>query len=92
MLNNVGTISYGVLAELIANSAQKLIYAVQKKTVILEQLQLHYFKMIQNDNIIELKGTIFDTNRRVSKVDIEVFNENTLVAKAIVTCQLMERS
>ena len=48
--------------------------------------------MIQLESELEIKPRVLEIGRRSSKLDIEVFIENTLVAKAIVICQLMERT
>lgn len=92
MTNSVGTISFGVLSELVANASQRTLLAYQKRNAVIEQMNLHYFKMIQLESELEIKPRVLEIGRRSSKLDIEVFIENTLVAKAIVICQLMERT
>lgn len=92
MINNLGTISYGVLCELIAQVAQKKVFEVTHLNNIIEKLELNYFNLIQIDNIIHFKVNIFHQNRRSALVEVNVFHENTLVAKAIITSQMIERS
>lgn len=92
MTNSVGTISFGVLSELIANASQRTLLAYQKRNAVIEQMNLHYFKMIQLESELEIRPRVLEIGRRSSKLDLEVYIENTLVAKAIVICQLMERT
>lgn len=92
MVNGVGTISFGVLSELITTSAQRVMVTHQKKNVLIEQVNLHYFKLIQLESEISIRPRILEIGRRNAKLDIEVYLENSIVAKAIVICQVMERS
>lgn len=88
MLNSVGSLSYGVLAELITETSQRMVYEVYQQGAIMEQLQLHYFKLIQNDNALNIICEDIDANRRSVKVDVSVYHENRLMAKAMVSYQM----
>lgn len=92
MTNSLGTISFGVLCEVISAVTRDYLLDVQKKNAVIEQLSLHYLKMIQIDSDIEIRIKTLDIGRKYAKLDIEVLLENTIVAKAIVTNQLMERN
>lgn len=88
MLNNVGTLSYAVLSELVTESSQRMIYDLYKQGAILEQLQLHYFKLIQNENLLKIICEDLDANRRAVKMDVSIYCENRLMAKAIASYQI----
>ena len=92
MTDSVGTISFGVLSEIITSSAKRSLLLYQKRDALIEQMDLHYFKMIQLESTLEIKPKVFEIGRRSSKFDIEVYVENVLVAKAIVICQMMQRN
>lgn len=92
MTDSVGTISFGVLSEIITSSAKRSLLLYQKRDALIEQMDLHYFKMIQLESTLEVKPKVFEIGRRSSKFDIEVYVENVLVAKAIVICQMMQRN
>ncbi|MCQ9209785.1 DRTGG domain-containing protein [Granulicatella seriolae] len=92
MTNSLGTISFGVLCEVISAVTRDYLLDVQKKNAVIEQLSLHYLKMIQIDSEIEIQIKTLDIGRKYAKLDIEVLLENTIVAKAIVTNQLMEKN
>ena len=92
MTNNLGTVSFGVLCEVISSVSKKVLFQFQKRNAVIEQMDVHHFKMIQIDSIIEVRTSVFEIGRRSSKLDVEVYLENSIVAKAIVVCQMMERT
>lgn len=92
MTDSVGTISFGVLSEIVTSCAKRSLLLYQKRNALIEQMDLHYFKMIQLESILEIKPRVFEIGRRSSKFDIEVYVENVLVAKAIVICQMLQRN
>lgn len=89
MLNSMGAVSYGVLCEIVAETSKRAVYQLNQQSVILETLQLHYFKMIQNDWDITIQCDVLYTNRRVAKVDVVISHDTQLVAKAMVSYQMM---
>ncbi len=92
MVNSVGTVSFGVLSEIIATATQRTMYTQQKKNTVIEQMNLYYFRLIQLESELAIKPKILEIGRRSAKLDVEVYLENVIVAKAIVVCQLMERT
>lgn len=91
MVNELGTISFGVLSEIIASTTKRSLLINQRRNTWIEQVNLHYFRLIQLESEIVLRPKILEFGRRSAKLDIEIFIENSLVAKAIVVCQVMER-
>ena len=53
---------------------------------------MHYLKMIPIESKISIQIQTWDNGRKVSKLDISVWLENSVVAKAIMSNQLMERN
>ncbi|WP_316396627.1 hotdog domain-containing protein, partial [Enterococcus faecium] len=64
----------------------------QKRNILIEQVNLHYLRLIQLESELDIRPRVLEIGRRSAKLDIEVFIENTIVSKAIVVCQVMERS
>lgn len=91
MVNGVGTISFGVLSEIVATAAQRIMLTHQKRNVLIEQVNLHYFRLIQLESELSIRPRILEIGRRSAKLDIEVYLENSIVAKSIVICQVMEK-
>lgn len=91
MTNGMGTISFGVLSEIINETAYLMLSKKNKRNLVVEQIQLHYLNLIQIGSQLTIKPRIFDKSRRSARLDIEVYSENGLAAKAIVVCQLLQK-
>src|SRR5699024_3806123 len=84
--DSMGTISFGVLSEVVTETVYNYLAKHKKKNLVVEQMNLHYFNMIQIGNELTIKPSIFDENRRSARLDVQVFSENSLAAKAVVVC------
>lgn len=91
MLDNVGTVSFGVLSQIISEVNNRVLASHQKGNPTIEQMDLHYFKLIQMGSDIQVKPKIFEFGRRSARMDIEVYVENVLMAKAILVSQVIEQ-
>lgn len=89
--DSMGTISFGVLSEVVTETVYNYLAKHKKKNLVVEQMNLHYFNMIQIGNELTIKPAIFDENRRSARLDVQVFSENSLAAKAVVVCQLIQK-
>lgn len=92
MTNNLGMLSFGVLCEVVSVATKEYIHRSQRRNAVIEHLDLHYLKMIPIESDIVLKIQSLDNGRKVTKLDISVYLENSIVAKAIMSSQLMERN
>lgn len=92
MTNNLGMLSFGVLCEVVSVASKEFISRSQRRNAVIEQLDLHYLKMIPIDSEIVLQIQSLDNGRKITKLDISVYLENTIVAKAVMSSQLMERN
>lgn len=91
MINALGSMSYGSLCELITQAAVKKIKEETGHESIIETLQLNYFTMVQLGNTIFFQVDILNHNRRSATVELSIFVENSLVAKALVNCQMVDK-
>ena len=92
MTNNLGMLSFGVLCEVVSVASKEFIHRSQRRNTVIEQLEMHYLKMIPIESNISIQMQTLDNGRKVSKLDISVLLENSVVAKAIMSNQLMERN
>ena len=92
MTNNLGMLSFGVLCEVVSVASKEFIHRSQRRNRVIEQLEMHYLKMIPIESKISIQIQTLDNGRKVSKLDISVLLENSVVAKAIMSNQLMERN
>lgn len=91
MINYTGTMSIGVLSEVLSNITRQLMSKQLKKNVVIEHINVFYFKMIQLENLVEFKTKILDSGRRSATIEISGFIDTNLVTQAILNCQIMER-
>lgn len=89
--DSMGTISFGVLSEVITESVYNYLSKLKKKNLVVEQMNLHYFNMIHLGNTLAIKPVIFDENRRSARLDVNIYSEKILAAKALVVCQLIQK-
>lgn len=89
MTNNMGTISFGVLSEIVTEAAYLLLSSHKKRNLVIEQMHIQYFNMIQLGTEILIKPYVFDQSLRSARLDIDIYSESGVAAKALVTCQLM---
>ena len=92
MTNNLGMLSFGVLCEVVSVASKEFISRSQRRNAVIVQLDLHYLKMIPIDSDIILQIQSLDNGRKITKLDISVYLENSIVAKAVMSSQLMERN
>jgi predicted transcriptional regulator len=92
MTNHIGTISSGVLTTLLTDSGNKALRYHKKGDLVAENLSIYFLKPVQIESIIEIRPQVLELSRKFGKVDIEVFHEGQLVAKALMTAQLIDRT
>ncbi|EFR32136.1 DRTGG domain-containing protein [Eremococcus coleocola] len=90
MINHMGTISYGVLVELISQVVHHRIEKTTTAKHIIEAIDLHYFNTIQIGNELQFQTTIYNQTRRQMLIQVDVFHENSLTAKSLISCQLID--
>lgn len=90
MTNNMGTVSEGVLTTLITKAAYRAVKEWKTSDLILDTISTYYLRPVQMESVIEICPRIIEVSRRYGKVDVEVFAGESLVAKAILTAQLIE--
>ena len=55
-------------------------------------MTVYFLKPVQLESKLEIVPKVLEIGRKFGKVDIEVFNDGKLVGKAMMTCQLLERT
>ncbi|MDR0922093.1 MAG: CBS domain-containing protein [Lactobacillales bacterium] len=92
MVNSMGTISYGVLSEIVADVTERVMTGQHKRNIMIEQMSLYYMRVVQLESKLLLVPKILESSRRAATLDIEIFIDSSMVAKAIVTLQMLERN
>jgi predicted transcriptional regulator len=92
MTNYLGTISYGVFTTIVTEAANRVLRSYKKGDLVVENMTIYFIKPVQIDSMLEIYPKVLEVGRKFGKVDVEVFNEGTLVGKAMMMCQLIDRS
>lgn len=91
MINDVGTLSTGALTTIMAEAGHRAIRRSKRGDLVVENISLYFFKPVQIEQMIEVYPRLLEVSRKFGKVDIEVFHEGHLIAKGMMTAQLMDR-
>ena len=92
MTNYLGTISYGVFTTIVTEAANRVLRTFKRGDLVVENMSIYFIKSVQIDSQLEIIPKVLEVGRKFGKVDIEVFNEGKLVGKAMMMCQLLDRS
>lgn len=92
MLDQFGTFSRSALLSIIDESIHIMSYNYNKSEVLMQNVNIYFLKTVPLDRIITTKVMIMDIGRKSARFDVEVYDKNDLVAKALVTCQVFQRN
>ena len=90
MTNFQGTLSYGVLTSIIIEAVNRFTRFVQRGDIVVESLTIYFLKPMQIDHKIKICPRILELGRKYGKVDVEVFNNDTIVGKAMLMFQVID--
>lgn len=91
MTNHLGTISYGVLTTIITVAGNRVLRQYKKGDLVVENLTIYFMKPVQIDSVLDIKPKVLEVGRKFGKVDVELYLEGTIVGKALMTAQLIDR-
>lgn len=90
MLSPLGTVSPGVMGTFVIHCANLEVLKATNKQHVIESVNFNYFKIIQLDNEIKFAVDIFHSSTRISLIQVDVYHENSIVAKAIINTQMLD--
>ncbi|ASF40148.1 hypothetical protein CEH05_13760 [Halobacillus halophilus] len=91
MTNQLGTMSYGVFISLITESSSRLLRKYKKGDLVVENISVYFIKPVQIESEVIIAPNILEVGRKFAKVDIEVHHEGSIVGKALLMAQLIDR-
>ncbi|MFC7320326.1 DRTGG domain-containing protein [Halobacillus campisalis] len=91
MTNQLGTLSYGVFTSLITEASSRLLSKHKKGNLVVENISLLFIKPVQLESVIEIKPQLLEIGRKFAKVDVEVHHNKSIVGKALLMAQLIDR-
>lgn len=92
MMNKLGTLSFGVMSEVVNYSITYYLNQKGRRNVLIDQLSLHAFRPVQLESTVHINVAPLEVNSHKGTFDVSLLTDGLLVAKALVTCQLLERT
>ena len=91
MTNQYGAISYGAFTTLLAEVGSFALKRRKRGDAVAENMTIYFIKPVQMESILTVKPRILDMSRKFVKMDFDVYSDQTLVGKAMMMFQLLER-
>jgi predicted transcriptional regulator len=91
MTNHLGNISSGVLTTLVSESGSRALRQYKKGDMVPENITVYFLKPVQIESTIEIRPRVLEVSRKFGKVEVEVYHQGTMVSKAMMTAQVIER-
>ncbi|WP_159881600.1 DRTGG domain-containing protein [Paenibacillus puerhi] len=90
MTGRLGTVSEGVLTVLLTQAAYHAIQDMKKVDLVVDNMSSYFVKPLQIDSLVEIRPKIIEVSRKFGKLDVEMYLNGALVAKAMLTAQVIE--
>ena len=91
MTNHLGTISYGVITTIVTEAGSRVLRKHKKGELVVENITLFFIKPVQIESKIKVYPKILEIGRKFGKVDVELYHEGSIVGKAMLMAQLIDR-
>ncbi len=92
MTGALGTLSEGVLTTLITKSAARAIKELRKGNMVLENMTTYFVRPLQIDNEVIIRPRMIELSRKFGKIDVELYYDEQLVCKAMLTAQMIDEA
>ncbi|MNL71532.1 hypothetical protein D3C87_1966950 [compost metagenome] len=91
MTNHLGSVSAGVLTTLLKQSAVRAVHESKKGDMVIDNMSTYFLHPVQIESQIEIRPQIIEISRKFGKVDVEMFYNGQIVAKAMLTAQVFDQ-
>ncbi|TCZ75315.1 CBS domain-containing protein [Paenibacillus albiflavus] len=92
MTNYLGTVSEGLLMTLMNQAAFRVVQDYKKGDLVLDNISSYFIRPLQIENVIEIHPTIIDITRKFVKIDVNIYCNDTVAARAMLTAQFIDQS
>lgn len=90
MTNQYGSLSNGVLISMVTEASRQALREWKRGDYVLETASIYMLKPVQIDMDLMIRPRIIDIGRKAGKVDVEVYSQGKLAAKALLNAQVWE--
>lgn len=92
MSTHLGTVSEGVLTTLMMKAAFSIIKENKKGDMVVENMSVYFVKPLQIESEVEIRPKIIELSRKFGKAEIEIRHQESLIAKAMLTAQIIDQN
>lgn len=92
MTNKFGALNVGVLSSLVVGAVSRYLTETGRQNVLVEKLDLNSLRPIQLNAHVQIGLRVLDTGRTTATFDVDINTDKQIAAKAVLTCQLLERN
>ncbi|MDP4097893.1 DRTGG domain-containing protein [Paenibacillus sp. P96] len=85
MATHLGTISEGVLINIMTQAAYRAAKDVTGNDHVLDNITTYFISPVQIEDAVVIRPAILEISRRVCRLEIEILRENNLVCKGVMT-------
>lgn len=85
MLNSAGSLSVGVLSEVLNYVSQDLVAQLSNMHVMIEEMHIQILTMTELGAVLKIIPRIYNETRRTVQIDVEIFSGEEMVTKALLT-------
>lgn len=91
MTNHFGAVSSGVLVTLMKQSACRAVQENRKGDLVIDNMSTYFLRPVQIESEVDIVPKIIEVSRKFGKVDVEIYHNNQLVSKAMLTVQVFDQ-
>lgn len=92
MTNKFGALNVGVLSGIVIGAVSRYLTETGRQNVLVEKLDVNSLRPIQLSAHVQIGLRVLDIGRTTATFDIDINTDKQIAAKAILTCQLLERN
>lgn len=88
MIDSTGNLAQGIISEILKEITVKVLTRKYQKNIIIEQMMIYFLHAAQIEDQLKIYPKIITETRRSGIVDFEIYINNQIVAKAVITSRI----
>jgi len=60
--------------------------------LVMDNMSTYFLRPVQLEREVEIRADIIEISRKYGKIDVEIYHDSALVAKAMMTAQVFDQS
>lgn len=92
MSGPLGTVSEGVLAALMQQAGARAVEDLRRRDHVMENMTAYFLRTVPIDAVIAIHPLVIEASRRFVKLEVQVLQDEELIAKAMMTAQTIDPS